>query len=222
MSEPSLFPDETEDRLFQAARAAAADFIPLMVSILIGLTTPSLTAIRRAVRRQLVPAEAIARRMIWMLAGELAKTPPAPKAPRPTTPARPSSAPRQSTRKPRTFRALRLTEPQPRERSAPPRRPPACTPAPATPRPPADPAALVARLRLRMNGLLRAITEPEAEARRLLRLRARAAKSQKPGTPPFAPGAPMVPDHPTVPRAFVLRLDAAALAAWRSLTPNTS
>ena len=73
-----------------------------------------------------------------------------------------------------------------------------------------------------MNGLLRAIAEPEAEARRLLRLRARAAKSQKPSAPPFEAGAPMVPDHPAVPRAFVLRLDAAAMAAWRSLTPNTS
>ncbi len=48
MSGPRLFPDETEVRLLQTARAAAADFIPLMVSILIALTAPSFTAVRRA------------------------------------------------------------------------------------------------------------------------------------------------------------------------------
>ena len=48
MSGPRLFPDETEVRLLQTARAAAADFIPLMVSILIALTAPSFPAVRRA------------------------------------------------------------------------------------------------------------------------------------------------------------------------------
>jgi len=220
MSEPSLFPDETQERLFQAARAAAADFIPLMISILTGLTTPTLTGLRRAVRRGLVPAEAIARRMIWVLAGQLASAAPprAPHAPRPSPSAPTSSATRRTARKPRTFRALRLTEPQPRTGAAT-RLAPIRAAAPG-PRPPADIAALVTKLRLRMNGLLRAIAEPEAEARRLLRLRARAAKATKSKTPPFAPGAPMVPDHPTVPRSFVLRLENAAVSAWRRLTPQ--
>jgi hypothetical protein len=151
--------------------------------------------IAKILRTLLVPAEALMRRCIHILAERVAPLPARASRRPPPKPARPAMAVAR-TAKPRAP-VFRLTEPAPRRpgRILPiNQRPlisvPGLTPRPApAPRRKPDPLAIEARFLRRVEALEYAFNDPLREVRRLQRRRARAKirKSQRPGLHPGLP-----------------------------------
>lgn len=168
----------------------------------------------------IIPAEALARRIILALAAGLPMPAPAPpRAPSETSvrkPAPPQSAPVHGNLKP----AFRMQEASPASgvRAAP---APAC-PVPKQPAAPVrDPAErLAVQVFRRLNSVIHALDHTEAEAVRFLRRRAASGEAPAPlafGAPPGLEAA--APDP--ILSACLLRCDRDAEAAWAQRT-NTS
>ena len=144
----------------------------------------------RILRWLLVPAEALLRRVIALLAAGLPAPVTRPGQPPPPNPAAPAALARTpAPTRPR----FRLTEPAPRPRTTSVRQMDAprisiaglSPPPPAPqPRPSPDPARLMARLGQRLAALEAALDDPLREARRLRRRLARAPSARKGSAPP--------------------------------------
>ena len=151
--------------------------------------------IAKILRTLLVPAEALLRRCIHILAERVASLPVRPARKPPAKPARPTKKAAR-TAKPRAP-VFRLTEPAPRPagRNLPlNQRPlisvPGLTPRPApAPRRKPDPIAFEARFLRRVEALEYAFNDPLREVRRLQRRRAR-TKSRKTPRPNLSSGLP--------------------------------
>lgn len=93
MSEKRLFPDDPRETLYREAMDLAAALIAQLVMVLQTPEPPGAAALRAMMRGTLAHAEAVARRIVWMLAAVLAARPPQTAAPRPAlAPAIPASS----------------------------------------------------------------------------------------------------------------------------------
>lgn len=209
MSEPRLFPDEPRETLRREAMELAAALITQIVLVLQMPGPPRAAALKVLLRGALAHAEAIARRLVWMLAALLAARQPK-HAAAPARKARPSPAanlPAAKTGQSRSADRLgnfRLIEPCRQAKAilrplAPPApaSPTQAAPihaAPARPRPAPDAARLLKDLTGRLQLLVSVLNDPEKQARRLLRQRARLASTGKgliaPAIQGFAPRQP--------------------------------
>lgn len=124
MSHKRLFPDDQRERLRREAMELASALIAQIVLVLQMPEPPGAAALRTMMRGALAHGEAIARRVVWMLAACLAARRPQVPVPAPRVanprPAAPSidAAPRPA--KPATTRehTFRLTEPYPAPKAA--------------------------------------------------------------------------------------------------------
>ena len=171
-----------EDILDNAGKAVREFLVSVMLMIT-GIPGEVLDPdrFRKALRRFVIPAEMVLRRMIWALAARMTPEPAGPAAPRRVRPDGPTPAGHPSPR--RRVPLFRLTEPAPRLAAPPPTRMPETGhSALAVP----DPEKTHALLNARIAALNAALADPEAAARRLLRKRA--AKPLSPlrmKAPPF-------------------------------------
>lgn len=199
MSHKRLFPDDQRERLRREAMELASALIAQIVMVLQMPEPPGAAALRQMMRTALAHGEAVARRIIWMLAAHLAARRPLPPAaaPRPNG-SRRAASPTQSVSRPARQaarqRAFRLTEPC-RAPKAAAKAAPQPGHAPAGPRAAPDPARLRDELNARLETLIRVLNNPEPEALRLLARRARLAAPARAALTPAIPGfEPRVPE----------------------------
>lgn len=215
MSDNRLFPDDPRERLYREAMELAAALIAQLFMVLQMPEPPGGAALRSLMRGTLAHAEAIVRRIVWMLAAVLAArqpeaAPPRAAARRISPSARTDAAPAKSA--PRR-RAFRLTEPC---YAGKPKASPSPQPgrAPAPPRPAPDAARLLTEFADRLQTVIRILNNPETEALRLLRQRARLASPARPALAPAIPGfEPRAPEW----QRTIAQLSRLALAARQDL-----
>ncbi|MFN7163189.1 MAG: hypothetical protein ACK4P2_00070 [Hyphomonas sp.] len=215
MSDNRLFPDDPRERLYREALELAAALIAQLFMVLQMPEPPGAAALKSLMRGTLAHAEAIVRRIVWMLAAVLAVRQPEtaplrPAARRAAPPARTGAA---SARGGPRRRAFRLTE---RCHAGKPQASPSpqLGRAPAPPRPAPDAARLLTEFADRLQTVIRVLNDPEREAVRLLRQRARLASPARPALAPAIPGfEPRLPEW----QRTLTHLSRLALAARQAL-----